>query len=352
MNIKRIQHWFIHNLFSTWYNTILTVVAVAALLFFVPKVLSWCVFNATMSGDSPEACTGSGACWVFIRMRFNQFMYGFYPRDLQWRIDLAYMLGIANIIACFTAAKENRKWYALFLFLVFPWIALALFYGGIFGLEEVDTYSWGGLFVTLVLAIASIICSLPIGIILALCRRSSLPVARIVSTMFIELWRGVPLISVLFMASVLIPMFFSPDLHLDKLLRAFIGISLFYSAYMAEEIRAGLQAVHKGQYEAAHALGFSYFSTMSLIILPQALRSVIPGILNIFVAAFKNTTLVLIIGLFDFLGMIQSANEDPKWLAYGLEGYVFAAFGYWLFCYLMSRYSVYLQSKLNVGRRT
>lgn len=352
MNVKRIQHWFLHNLFNSWYNIILTCAATAILLIIIPKILSWCLFNATFVGDGPEACTNSGACWVFIRMRFNQFMYGYYPRDLQWRINLGYLLGLINIIACFTAPTKYKTWSVLFLFFVFPWIALTLFYGGIFGLEEVDTYSWGGLFVTLVVAVASIACSLPIGIILALCRRSSLPIARLVSTLFIELWRGVPLISVLFMASMLIPIFFSPDLHLDRLLRALIGITLFYSAYMAEEIRTGLAAVPNGQYEAADALGFSYFTTMSLIILPQALRSVIPGILNTFIAAFKNTTLVLIIGIFDFLGMIQAANEDPKWLAYGLEGYVFAAFGYWLFCYLMSRYSVYLERKLNVGRRT
>lgn len=344
--------WLRHNLFQTWHDTLFTLLALSLISVILPTLLDWFILKATFRGTGPEACTSSGACWVFVRMRFNQFMYGFYPRDLQWRIDLSYLIAIVNIIACFTTPKRYSKWLLIFLFLVFPWVAFILYYGGIFGLEAVDTYSWGGLHVTLVVAITSIICSLPIGILLALSRRSKLPVARFLSMLFVELWHGVPLISVLFMASVLIPMFFSPDLHLDKLLRALIGITLFYSAYMAEVIRTGLEGLPRGQYEAAHALGFRYGPTNFLIILPQALKNVIPDILNIFVAVFKNTTLISIIGLYDFLGMIQSANDDPKWLAYGLEGYAFAAFGYWIFCFLMSRYSIYLERHLNHGRRT
>lgn len=348
---KQIKNWLRHNLFISTRHTILTLIATYCLYLILPTILKWLIFDANFAGNGPEACTSGGACWVFIRMRFNQFMYGFYPRDLQWRINLSYIIGIVGVISFVLANKTYKKWCALFLFVLFPCIAFILYHGNIFGLEEVDTYSWGGLHLTLVIAITSITCSLPIGILLALCRRSHLLTARIISIAFIELWRGVPLISVLFMASVLIPMFFSPGVHLDKVLRALIGITLFFSAYMAEVVRGGLQAIPKGQFEAANSLGFNYFHTMGFIILPQALKMVIPGIVNIFIGLFKDTTLILIIGLFDFLGMIQASSADPKWLPYGLEGYIFAAFVYWVFCFIISRYSIYLEHKLNVGHR-
>lgn len=340
--MNKIILWLRNNLFSTWYDTIFTVAILYLLYIIIPPSVTWLLFDANFLGTGPESCTSGGACWVFVKMRLNQFLFGYYPRDLQWRITLSYIIGIIFLIYFLRAAKHQKNLRAILLFIGFPIIAFILYHGGIFGLEEVDTYSWGGLHLTLVIGLASIILSIPLGILLALARQSKLPVVNVVSATFIELWRGVPLVSILFMASFLIPIFFTTGLHIDKVLRALVGITLFSSAYMAEIIRGGLDNLPKGQYEAAKALGFKYFNGLYFIILPQVLSEVIPGLVNIVVRIFKDTTLVSIIGLFDFLGMVQAANEDPKWLAYGLEGYIFAAFAFWVFCYLMTRYSKHL----------
>ena len=224
------------------------------------------------------------------------------------------------------------------------------FFGGIrSAIPPVETPLWGGLFLTLVIGIVGVVGSLPIGIVLALGRRSSMPIVRSLCVAFIELWRGVSLITVLFMASVMFPLFLPEGMNFDKLIRALIGVLLFSAAYMAEVVRGGLQAIPRGQYEAAEALGLSYGKSMSLIILPQALKLVIPGIVNTFIGLFKDTTLVLIIGLFDLLGMVQLAGTNPKWLGFANEGYVFAAFGFWIFCFSMSRYSQHLEKKLHTG---
>jgi general L-amino acid transport system permease protein len=242
-----------------------------------------------------------------------------------------------------------KLWLGLFILFGYPVIAFYLFSGGVFGMEYVETSRWGGLTLTLVLASVGMAASLPLGILLALGRRSSMPIVKSLSVVFIEFWRGVPLITVLFMSSVMLPLFLPEGTHFDKLLRAMIGITLFQSAYMAEVVRGGLQAIPKGQYEAAQALGLSYWKTMGLIILPQALKLVIPGIVNTFIALFKDTTLVLIIGLFDMLAMIQAALADPNWLGYAIEGLLFAALVYWVFCFGMSRYSLALERKLHTG---
>ena len=216
-------------------------------------------------------------------------------------------------------------------------------------LPLVETPLWGGLFLTLVISGVGIVMSLPIGIVLALGRRSDMPVVRGICVVFIELWRGVPLITVLFMASVMFPLFMPEGMNFDKLVRALIGVMLFSAAYMAEVVRGGLQAIPRGQYEGAAALGLPYWKMMGLVVLPQALKLVIPGIVNTFIGLFKDTTLVLIIGLFDFLGMIQLAGTNPDWLGFAVEGYVFAAFGFWIFCFSMSRYSQHLEKKLATG---
>jgi general L-amino acid transport system permease protein len=222
-----------------------------------------------------------------------------------------------------------------------------------FGLEHVETEVWGGLLVTLVIAVTGIVASLPLGILLALGRRSQMPVVRLVSVIFIEFWRGIPLITVLFMSSVVLPLFLPDGVTFDKLLRALIGVALFSAAYMAEVVRGGIQALPKGQYEGAMALGLNYWQMMRMIILPQALKLVIPGIVNSFIALFKDTTLVLIIGLFDFLGMIQSSFTDSKWASpvQSLSGYLFAAFVFWLFCFSMSRYSIFMERRLDTGHQ-
>ena len=222
-----------------------------------------------------------------------------------------------------------------------------------FGLEHVETDQWGGLLVTLVIAVTGIAASLPLGIVLALGRRSNMPIVRLVSVIFIEFWRGVPLITVLFMSSVMLPLFLPEGVNFDKLLRALIGVALFSAAYMAEVIRGGLQAIPRGQYEGAEAVGLAYWQRMQLIILPQALKLVIPGIVNTFIGLFKDTTLVLIIGLFDFLGQIQSSFTDPTWASpvQNITAYLFASVVYWFFCFFMSRYSIYTERRLETGHK-
>ena len=248
----------------------------------------------------------------------------------------------------------GKRWNVLFLLAVFPVAAYILLFGGWFTLPRVETARWGGLMLTLVVAISGIAASLPLGVLLALGRRSALPAVRLASIVFIEFWRGVPLITVLFMSSVLLPLFLPDGVHFDKLLRALIGVALFSAAYMAEVVRGGLQAIPRGQYEAAMALGLGYWKTMRLIVLPQALKLVIPGIVNTFIGLFKDTTLVLIIGLFDLLGIIQLSFTDPKWASpnQSLTAYLFAAGVYWLFCFGMSRYSLFMERRLNVEQRS
>ncbi|MDF4797489.1 amino acid ABC transporter permease, partial [Vibrio parahaemolyticus] len=230
-------------------------------------------------------------------------------------------------------------------------IVAALLYGGVFGLEVVETHKWGGLLVTLIIALVGIVVSLPIGVILALGRRSNMPIIRSLCTVYIEVWRGVPLITVLFMASVMLPLFMSEGSETDKLIRALIGVVMFSAAYMAEVVRGGLQAIPKGQYEAADALGLSYWKKTGLIILPQALKITIPSIVNTFIGLFKDTSLVLIIGMFDVLGIGQAANTDPEWLGFATESYVFVALVFWVFCFGMSRYSIWLEHKLHTGHK-
>lgn len=317
----------------------------------LPPLIQWAVLDADWVGDSREACDSGGACWVFVSVRFNQFMYGLYPESEYWRINLAGILLVLLMIPLFIRRFPYKLGLGLFILVGYPVIAFYLFSGGVFGLEYVETSRWGGLTLTLVLASVGMAASFPLGVLLALGRRSSMPVVRSVCIVFIEFWRGVPLITVLFMSSVMLPLFLPEGTNFDKLLRAMIGIALFQSAYIAEVVRGGLQAIPKGQYEAAQALGLGYWQTMGLIILPQALKLVIPGIVNTFIALFKDTTLVLIIGLFDMLAMIQAALADPKWLGYAIEGLLFAGLVYWAFCFAMSRYSMALERRLHTGHR-
>jgi general L-amino acid transport system permease protein len=345
--------WMRANLFSSWLNTLLTISAVYLLYLTIPPLIEWAFVKAHWTGDSRAPCDleKGGACWVFVRVRFDQFMYGLYPASEYWRINLAGMLLLVLMVPLFVKRFPWKPALGLFLLLGYPIIAFYLFLGGVFGLEYVETSRWGGLTLTLVLSAVGMAASFPLGILLALGRRSSMPIVKSLSVVFIEFWRGVPLITVLFMSSVMLPLFLPEGTHFDKLLRAMIGIALFQSAYMAEVVRGGLQAIPSGQYEAAQALGLSYWRSMGLIILPQALKLVIPGIVNTFIALFKDTTLVLIIGLFDMLAMIQAALADPVWLGFAIEGLTFAAFVYWIFCFGMSRYSMSLERKLHTGHK-
>lgn len=343
--------WLRINLFSNWLNTSLTLFVLYILFALLPPLFDWTFFSADWSGTTRDDCSGVGACWVFIDARMNQFMYGFYPEEHQWRVDLALIIFLVLAVPLFIEKTPKKGWIIAFLLIGYPIIAKWLFYGDIFGLEQVNTELWGGLMLTLIIAAVGIIASLPIGILLALGRRSEMPIVRWACVTFIEVMRGVPLITILFMASVMLPLFLPEGVTFDKLMRAMIGITLFQSAYMAEVIRGGLQAIPKGQYEAADALGLNYFQKMTLIILPQALKLVIPGIVNTFIALFKDTSLILIIGLFELSGIMKSALSDPNWLGYATEGYLFAALIYWIFCFSMSRYSMRIEDKLHTGHR-
>ncbi len=340
--------WLRKNLFSSPLNSGLTLGAIYLLWVTIPPIIDWAFLQATWVGESKAACQAEGACWAFVDTRFDQFMYGLYPEAERWRVGWAFLL-LALLFVAFFVPGLRRSWVATAILIPYPIIAWQLFYGGSFGLEVVETSQWGGLFLTLVIAGVGIVASFPLGILLALGRRSELVVIRSICIGFIELVRGVPLISVLFMASVMLPLFLPDGVNFDKLLRALIGITLFQSAYMAEVVRGGLQAIPKGQFEAAESLGLGYWRTMQLIILPQALKLVIPGVVNTFIALFKDTTLVLIIGMFDFLGIVQAATTDPKWLGTAVEGYVFCAAVYWLFCFGMSRYSIQVEKRLDRG---
>ena len=343
--------WLRQNLFSSPLNTILTVATIYLLYLLIPPAVSWLFVNADWVGDSRSDCSGKGACWVFIRVRFTQFLYGFYPQAERWRVNTAFAMFILAAIPLFIGRFPYKRWIVLFLLVGYPVIAWSLLLGDVLGLPLVETRLWGGLMLTLIIAAVGIVSSLPLGILLALGRQSELPVVRAMCVAFIELWRGVPLITVLFMASVMLPLFLPEGVNFDKLLRALIGVTLFQSAYMAEVVRGGLQAIPRGQYEAAAALGLGYWRTMGLIVLPQALKHVIPGIVNTFIALFKDTTLVLIIGLFDLLGIVQAAATDPQWLGHAVEGYLFAGLGFWIFCFGMSRYSQHIERKLATGHK-
>jgi general L-amino acid transport system permease protein len=338
--------WLRRNLFSSPLNNALTLLVAYLLYRWVPPAVSWLFVDADWAGSSRADCGGAGACWVFVRVRFPQFIYGFYPEAERWRVNAAFLLLVLAAVPLFLARVPYKRWLVAFLLLVYPVIAWWLFVGGSLGLPLVETRLWGGLMLTLIVAGIGIVASLPLGILMALGRQSQMPVIRALCVAFIELWRGVPLITVLFMASVMLPLFLPEGVNFNKLLRALIGVTLFQSAYMAEVVRGGLQAIPKGQYEAAAALGLGYWQSMGLVVLPQALKHVIPGIVNTFIALFKDTTLVLIIGLFDLLGIVQAAATDPQWLGYAVEGYLFAALGFWIFCFGMSRYSQYLERRL------
>jgi general L-amino acid transport system permease protein len=475
--------WLRANLFSSVPNTIATLAALAFIFWTVPPLVNWLLINAVFDAPNRDACVAAdgaeGACWAFVKAKLGQFVYGRYPVDERWRIDLVFVLFAVGLIPLAIPGIPYKAQTSLYLFAVFPLAALILLTGGNFsfspnavavflgilaaaslnavwkdvqgpsnlvraatwilvvgaalfvlaaiaalllpsgtlrinftgilrglslgslllgaaacaaliltvvegirgilagrltallftvpigligaylvltadtGLPPVETALWGGLMLTLVIAVVGITASLPLGILLALGRRSSLPVIRVTSIVFIEFWRGVPLITVLFMASVMLPLFLPAGMNFDKLMRALIGVSLFSAAYLAEVIRGGLQAIPRGQYEAAGAMGLSFWPATRLIILPQALKIVIPGIVNSFISLFKDTSLVLIIGLFDLLGIIQQNFADPNWISSvtPATGFAFAALVYWVFCFSMSRYSMFMERRLDRSHR-
>ena len=343
--------WLRENLFSSPLNAFLTILSLYLLYTVLPPLIDWVFLSSVWTGNSNLDCKGiEGACWAIIPNRFGQFIYGFYPEAERWRVNLTFVLFCLNLLPILSDRVPGRAYAAVFIVAIFPIIAYVLMYGA-FGLPIVPTDKWGGLALTLVLASVAILFSLPLGILLALGRRSEMPIIRTICIAFIELWRAVPLITVLFMASFMLPLFAPEGVNFNELMRALIGFTMFSSAYMAEVVRGGLQALPKGQNEAAQALGLNYWQSMRLIILPQALKIVIPGIVNTFIGLFKDTALVSIIGLFDLLLVAKASVTDAKWLGLEHEAYIFVAVIYFVFCFSMSRYSLWLERKLDTGHR-
>jgi len=356
--------WLRKNLFASVTDSILTLLALAILLYYLPGALNWLFLSAVWTGTDRTACLTtvqggalpdgwSGACWAFVGNRFLQFMFGSYPRDQLWRPLLVVVLFVGLLIPFLMPKAPRKGLNALLLLIGLPIVAFFLLLGGVFGLSHVETSLWGGLMVTLIISFIGIAVSLPFGILLALGRRSQMPILKTVCVAFIELIRGVPLITVLFMASVLLPLFLTPGTHFDKFLRALVGVSIFASAYMAEVIRGGLQAIPKGQYEGADSLGLNYFHKMTFIILPQAIKLVIPGIVNTFIGMFKDTSLVTIISMYDLLGIVKASFGDSGWQTpvTPLTGLIFAGFVFWIFCFGMSRYSAFIERRLDTGHK-
>jgi general L-amino acid transport system permease protein len=426
--------WARENLFSGLFNIMMTMLSVLLIVLIVPPLMRFLFIDAAWTGDNREAClNASGACWPFIKAKFGQFIYGFYPIDERWRPNVVFALGALLLAPLLIPRAPLKRLNAILFFGVFPVVAFVLLTGGNFslyqfvlgrifpltylvgpaefmgltasfwldylvssavivflaaavarllgansgavariaslafvllalvlvvcdfdfGLVPVETSAWGGLLVTLVVAVTGIVVSLPLGILLALGRRSELPAVKAFSVIFIEFWRGVPLITVLFFATYMLPLFLPGGLSINGLLRALIGVALFAAAYMAEVVRGGLQAIPKGQYEGAAALGLGYWQTMGHVVLPQALTLVIPGIVNTFIGLFKDTTLVLIVAIFDLLGQIRASFSDSNWGAPTtlFTGFAFGAIVYFIFCFSMSRYSMFVERRLSAGKR-
>jgi general L-amino acid transport system permease protein len=342
-------------LFSTPISGVAGVLIAALVAYVVWNLVDWALIRAVWSAPDRELCNapGAGACWPFAAAKFHQWIYGFYPFAERWRVNVVFVIGAISLASLLIPRLPYKGWNAVFMFVVYPVICFFLLVGGYFGLTYVETAQWGGLLVTLVLSLASIVMSIPLGILLALGRRSTMPIVSLLSTVFIEVVRGVPLVLVLFMAANMFPLFMPPGMNPDKLLIALLGMGLFASAYMAEIIRGGLQAIPKGQYEGAQAVGLSYWTMMLLVVMPQAIKIVIPSIVSNFIGLFKDTSLVTVVGILDLLGIMQTGFNDAKWASAQTAntGYFVLAVIYWIFCFAMSRYSQFIERKLNTGHK-
>jgi general L-amino acid transport system permease protein len=350
--------WIRENLFSGPFNTALTLFSLYIIYLIGPPLLNFLLLDAVWTGENRDACRSEtagravGACWAFVKQRFGYFVYGSYPVDQRWRVDIWFALLALGVGWMLWLGAPRRALGAIYFFVVFPIASFLLLSGAEWlGLVPVPTALWGGMLVTFVISIVGIVFSLPLGVLLALGRRSKLPIVRFASVIFIEFVRGVPLITVLFMANTMLPLFLPEGMTIDRLMRPLVGVALFAAAYMAEVVRGGLQAIPKGQYEGAMSLGLKYPHMMVFIVLPQALKIVIPGIVNTFIGLFKDTTLVTIVGIFDFIKTIEASRIDPAWAAptINFTGYAFAAMFYFVFCFGMSRYSLMVERRLATG---
>jgi general L-amino acid transport system permease protein len=344
---KGVIGWIRANLFNTWFNTILTIITLYILWKIVPPFLRWAVVDSLWF-SSGEACRGAeGACWSVIPANIRFILFGFYPYELQWRP----LVAMALLIGLLFYSRNRNHWKKS---LAYAWLAGLiimglLMRGGILGLTPVETTQWGGLPLTLMLSVFGLTAAYPLGVVLALGRQSKMPAVKILCIIYIEMIRGVPLITLLFMSSVVFPLFLPEGLTINVILRAQVAIILFTAAYIAEVVRGGLQGMSKGQYEAAESMGLNYYQTMRLVILPQALKIVIPPTVSQLISALKDTSLVVIIALYDLLKTTQSVLSDPKWMAFSSEAYIFVALIYFFCCYFMSSYSRRLEKELDTG---
>ena len=351
--------WLRANLFSSWLSTTVTLALAYVLVSWTLSFVNWAVVNAIwdvpgtgqqVDTSACRAARGEGACWALIGEKYRFILFGLYPFDEQWRPALVVVIFVALYVIS-AMRRFWRKELAL-IWLVALSVIGVLMWGGVFGLPAVEQERWGGLVITLILATFGIAFAFPLSILVALGRRqTSMPAVKALCVVYIELIRGVPLISLLFMASVMFPLFLPEGMNIDKLLRAQIAIILFAGAYLAEVVRGGLQAIPKGQYEAADALGLTYWQKTGLIILPQALKISIPPLVNTFIGMFKDTSLVLIIGIFDLLNTAKTSVIEPAWQGFGVEAYLFVAAIYFVFCFAMSKYSQDLERELDKGRK-
>jgi general L-amino acid transport system permease protein len=352
--------WIRANLFATPFQAILTLFALYLVYVTFPPIIKFFITDAVWTGTSRDACREDvigrpvGACWAYVIDKINYFVYGSYPARDRWRVDVFFALLAVGVVWLLWPRAPRRGLGAVYFFAVFPVLAYILLTGWDFvGLDEVPTSLWGGILVTIIVSTVGIVFALPFGVLLALGRRSKLPIVRLWSVIFIEFVRGVPLITVLIMANTMLPLFLPGGMTVDRLMRPLIGVAMFSAAYMAEVVRGGLQAIPKGQYEGAMSLGLGYWQMMGFIVLPQALRIVIPGIVNNFISLFKDTTLVAIVGIFDLIRTIEASRVDPVWAAptISFTGYAFAGIFYFLCCWGMSRYSLAMERRLAAGQR-
>ena len=348
--------WLRANLFSSWTSGAATLLIGAFCVWALPEVFAWATTRAVWSAPDGALCRAhqDGACWAFVAQKFNYFRYGSYPASERWRVDAVEAIGALLIVWLLWPRARRRGVGALLFFVAYPAVGFVLLRGAPgLRLPLIDTQLWGGIFVSLLTALVGIVFSLPLGVLLALGRRSRLPIVKAASVVFIECVRGVPFIAVLYMAENMLPLFLPPGWAPDRFLPPLVGTVLFAAAYLAEEVRGGLQALPRGQYEGAMALGLGYWRMTGLIILPQALTLIIPGIVNNFIGLFKDTTLIASVGMVDFLAAIDNGLKDPAWSGPTLltSGYTFAALFYFVFCYAMSRYSASVERRLALGQR-
>jgi len=343
--------WLRENLFANWGSSLATLLILALALIWLPALFDWAALHAIFRADH-EACRAldhGGACWGVIAEKFRPILFGRYPYEEQWRPLLVTLALVAMLVASCRYAQYGRR---LLLAWAFSLALVVWLMGGGGGLAPVETARWGGLPLTLLLSIGGMAGACPLAVLLALGRRSRLPAVRSLCALYIELIRGIPLVSVLFLAAFLFPLFLPKGFSVDVLLRVLVGLMLFAAAYLAEVIRGGLQAIPRGQLEAAAALGLSYWPTQRRIVLPQALRATLPSLMNSFISTFKETSLVTVVSLYELTGALSLAlSGDPEWRQFYLEGYLFIAAIYWCGCFALSRYSRRLERRLRTDLR-